>query len=140
MLKLRSCYVARVFLSHLFIIPFFFDFKQVLRQALNLFFTRERRTEEWDLKDATSLPSASSFEFSKLCSIGHSLPVSSSKHFWALQGIFFKQFCRAAKLQRTGGGKNGLYRLSLLFRRLKFSLRKTCIAMFFISHSQSAAC
>ena len=31
MLKLRSCYVARVFLSHLFIIPFFFDFKQVLR-------------------------------------------------------------------------------------------------------------
>ena len=31
MLKLCSCYVARVFLSHLFIIPFFFDFKQVLR-------------------------------------------------------------------------------------------------------------
>ena len=30
MLKLCSCYVARVFLSHLFIIPFFFDFKQVL--------------------------------------------------------------------------------------------------------------
>ena len=89
MLKLCSCYVARVFLSHLFIIPYFFDFKQVLRQALNLFFTRERRTEEWDLKDTTSSPSASSFESSKLCSIGHSLPVSSSKHFWALQGIFF---------------------------------------------------
>ena len=34
MLKLRSCYVARVFLSHLFIIPFFFDFKQVLRTRL----------------------------------------------------------------------------------------------------------
>ena len=32
MLKLCSCYVARVFLSHLFIIPFFFDFKQVLRK------------------------------------------------------------------------------------------------------------
>ena len=33
MLKLRSCYVARVFLSHLFIIPFFFDFKQVLKEV-----------------------------------------------------------------------------------------------------------
>ena len=32
MLKLCSCYVARVFLSHLFIIPLFFDFKQVLTQ------------------------------------------------------------------------------------------------------------
>ena len=36
MLKLCSCYVARVFLSHLFIIPFFFDFKQVLREAYEL--------------------------------------------------------------------------------------------------------
>ena len=34
MLKLCSCYVARVFLSHLFIIPFFFDFKHVLRNAV----------------------------------------------------------------------------------------------------------
>ena len=33
MLKLCSCYVARVFLSHLFIIPFFFDFKQVLKEV-----------------------------------------------------------------------------------------------------------
>ena len=35
MLKLCSCYVARVFLSHLFIIPFFFDFKQVLRTPVD---------------------------------------------------------------------------------------------------------
>jgi len=43
--------------------------------------------------------------------------------------IFFTQFCRA-KLQRTGGGKNGFYGLLLSFRRLKFPLRKTCIAIF----------
>ena len=35
MLKLCSCYVARVFLSHLFIIPYFFDFKQVLRPPVD---------------------------------------------------------------------------------------------------------
>ena len=34
MLKLCSCYVARVFLSHLFIIPLFFDFKQILSGTL----------------------------------------------------------------------------------------------------------
>jgi len=39
------------------------------------------------------------------------------------------QFCRTAKLQRTGGGKNGFYRLSLLSRRLKFSGWKTRIAI-----------
>ena len=140
MLKLCSCYVARVFLSHLFIIPYFFDFKQVLRQALNLFFTRERRTEEWDLKDTTSSPSASSFESSKLVQPVIAYRFPHRNIFGHCKVFFFKQFCHAAKLQRTGGGKNGLYRLSLLFRRLKFSLRKTCIAMFFISHSQSAAC
>jgi len=53
------------------------------------------------------------FKFAKrkLVQTGHSLSVSSSKHFLAPQGIFFKQFCYAAKLQQTGGGENGFYAL-----------------------------
>ena len=35
----------------------------------------------------------------------------------------FTQFCYA-KLQQTGGGKNGFYRFSLLCRRPKFSCRR----------------
>ena len=60
-----------------------------------IFFTRERRTEEWDLKDITSSPSASSFENSKLAQ-----PVIARRFFTWTPADIFTQFCRA-KLQRT---------------------------------------
>ena len=45
------------------------------------------------------------FRVLETCSIGHSLPVSSSKHFWALQGIFFASFAARKNSKRTGSGK-----------------------------------
>ncbi|MFC2329754.1 MAG: hypothetical protein ACFNKL_01585, partial [Treponema sp.] len=64
------------------------------------------------------------FRVLETCSIGHSLPVSSSKHFWALQGIFFCEFCRKEKLEADGQRENQFYNRLFIFRCPKFAVGK----------------